>query len=347
VSGSSSWALALVLTLASCGDKDVVPGAVVESTIVETTASATLGSSLVSATDVIVADTTMTAPSQPVAAAPNAETPTLCEPESSTRDMAGRSVLLRVPVTTQPVPVIVAIHGYKGTPEGIEYYSEITQRIGDAGTIVVYPPGTPLDLGFGWNSGASRFATNDVDDVAYLAAILDEILQMPCADPDRVTVLGESNGGGMALRAVCDQRISGRVNALVLVNPAIDENVLATCGGSVGNVTVLATAGLQDTVVGYNGEREPFLAVETWFRRVSEVLGGCVGTAFDQTAYSDIVDRIAGTDCATCVVLFTVGDGPHTWPGSFEGVGGKTPGSFPFTDVLRTFLDGDSTDCAE
>ena len=89
-------------------------------------------------------------------------------------------------------------------------------------------PGAPLDLGYGWNSGAGRFASSRyADDVGFLLALIDELVATACVDPARVTLLGESNGGGMVVRAVCDERLTGRVRSGVLVNPAIDEGVMA------------------------------------------------------------------------------------------------------------------------
>ena len=43
----------------------------------------------------------------------------------------------------------------------------------------------------------------------------------------------------------------------------------------------------------------------------------------------------------TCTELFTVADGPHTWPGTQIGNGGSTPGTFDLNrrivaDVLAT-----------
>ena len=47
--------------------------------------------------------------------------------------------------------------------------------------------------------------------------------------PARVVLAGESNGGGMVLRAACDPRLAPRLAGVVLVNAAVDEGVLDAC----------------------------------------------------------------------------------------------------------------------
>jgi polyhydroxybutyrate depolymerase len=92
----------------------------------------------------------------------------------------------------------------------------VPRRSDDAGTaMVLYPAGAPLDLGFGWNSGATKFATTAADDVAVLSDIVDAALALPCADASRVYLVGASNGGGMVLRAACDARFAGRLSGIV------------------------------------------------------------------------------------------------------------------------------------
>ncbi len=249
---------------------------------------------------------------------------------------------MRTPATTAPVPLVVALHGYKGTPEGIEYYSELNAAAVSGEAVVAYlSGGTALDLGFGWNSGSSRFATSGVDDVAYISAALDQLGALPCVDPSNTSLVGESNGGGMAVRAVCDERMSSRVHRLVLVNAAIDEGVLSNCSAVEPSVEVLATAGLVDSVVPSDGSRDPFLAVDDWFPRVGEVVGGCDPTAWMIETVSATVRSFSSDGCGRCVTMLEVTDGGHTWPGSFEGSNDHPVGSLEFTTLLRRRIRSD------
>ncbi|MEO6122663.1 MAG: hypothetical protein ABIR32_03065 [Ilumatobacteraceae bacterium] len=287
--------------------------------------------------------TAVSAPVETVAPVETTLVGTRCGVGSTSIDVDGRAVLVRTPDSAGHAAVIIAVHGFKGTPEGLEYFSQLSLL---TNAIVAYPSGVPLDLGFGWNSGAGRFATSKADDVAVLSDVVDVVLGTPCADPARVYLVGESNGGGMVLRAACDQRFTGRLSGLVLVNAAVDAGVLSTCADrlSTAPISVVAVAGLQDRIIQYDGGREPFPPVETWFSTVSERVAGCSGLP-EKAPFSPTVEAITAPNCAACAVLYAISDGTHTWPGSFEGANGQIPGSFALTTTIAEVLDGTTTPC--
>ena len=267
----------------------------------------------------------------------DAERPRQCSAMAESWDVNGHEVLVRTPDATSLVPVVMALHGFKGTPAGLEYYSELTSAVEAGDAVVAYlAGGTALDLGFGWNSGSTRFATTEGDDVAYIAAVLDRLSTLSCVDPSDVTLVGESNGGGMAVRAACDPRLSGRINLLGLVNAAVDAGVLATCAGVDPSVSILATAGLADRTVPVDGTREPFLAVVDWFPRLATTLSGCGPAGVTEESISSTVVALIPAECGVCASMLEVSDGGHTWPGSFEGTNDEAVGTFEYTSMLLT-----------
>ena len=280
-----------------------------------------------------VASPTTTTPAPAPAPAPQAE----CARGTTTMTVDGRAVYIETPASTSPAAVIVAVHGYKGTPQGLAQYSSLTSLADAGAAIVLYPAGEPLDLGFGWNSGATKFATHAPDDVAVLSDVVDASLALPCGDRSRVYLVGESNGGGMALRAGCDARFAGRLAGIVIVNAAVDKGVLSTCSHVARAVPVLAVAGLLDKVVGYDGSHRPFIATETWFKSVASVVAGCGGSTL--RVVSAHVTAHDGSACTSCATLYTIDNGGHTWPGATQAVNGAAIGSFPLTDVLRDVVD--------
>lgn len=345
-------AAAVTLTLAACSSSTDEPAAIAETTL-STPATPTTLSQPPPTTTVASEDTagrdelddvggSTVAPTSTV---PATVSTTSCNPESTTWEITGHPVIVRIPDTSAPVPVIVALHGYKGTPEGLEYYSELDAAADAGEAIVAYPAGTPLDLGFGWNSGSTRFATETGDDVGLLVAVVDQLLTLPCADADNVTLAGESNGGGMTVRAACDPRMAPRLDLIALVNPAIDEGVLANCGAVESPTAVLAVAGRADPIVPFDGSREPFIAVDDWFPRVAQSVAGCTTTTVERTEQTPMVEVVIPSGCGTCAVLLAVADGEHTWPGSFEGSNGMHPGTVPFTDRLLETVHGDKDTC--
>jgi polyhydroxybutyrate depolymerase len=219
------------------------------------------------------------------------------------------------------------IHGFTGTPSGIERVADLTEVANAAGIAVAYPEGTPVEPGgFGWNTGAAVFATTDVDDVAAIADMIDTIVATGCVDRARVTVTGESNGAGMTLAAMCGPDLAGAFRSAVMVIPAIDGGVLERCDGNGASGTPLTVAigGIDTTapVDGGNG----LLPQRAWFDQVA-AWRGCADIGIPETITS-LVDYVAGRGCGSCTELFTVADGPHTWPGTRFGNGGSTPGTF-------------------
>ncbi|MER7274045.1 PHB depolymerase family esterase [Dactylosporangium sp. NPDC000244] len=98
------------------------------------------------------------------------------------------------------LPVLVDLHGCCVTPEYEQKRSGFADVTGPA--ILVYPTG----VGQSWNAGSccgpARAA--GVDDVAFLTAVVDKVLDTQTdADSGRVFLVGYSNGGKMALRMAC------------------------------------------------------------------------------------------------------------------------------------------------
>jgi polyhydroxybutyrate depolymerase len=247
---------------------------------------------------------------------------------------SGRRVLLRAEGVRPSSPLVLVLHGFTGTPTGIETVAEFT-AIGNAGSLAVaYPEGTPTPTeGFGWASGASVFATVFVDDVAALLEMIDVIVDTGCVDPGRVVVAGESNGAGMALALACDPRSAGRIAGVVLVNAAIDEGVLAPCeDGAPVALPLSAVAGEIDATVPYEGGRG-LIAQREWFAAASWLLAGCL-TVSDPEQLDGWTTVASGGSCETCSVLYTVADGTHTWPGTSRGNGGLRPGTFDLNSRL-------------
>lgn len=129
-----------------------------------------------------------------------------------TADGRTRTAHLYVPgsLPDGPVPLLVALHG--GTGSGLQFrensgYDGLAEA---NGFLVVYPDGIGGLLGDDslrtWNGGAccGRATRDDVDDVAFLRQLVDELAAEHDIDPDRVYVTGHSNGMIMSYRLVCE-----------------------------------------------------------------------------------------------------------------------------------------------
>lgn len=131
-------------------------------------------------------------------------------------------------------PLILVLHGFGGTADGMRAYAGIERSVEetlDEGAIVVYPNGSGADEGFpqSWNAGGCcPFSTFDmVDDVAFLADVIESVSGRFDVDPDRVWVVGHSNGGMMAYRLACE--LSTRVTAIGVAAGAM---MIDTCAST-------------------------------------------------------------------------------------------------------------------
>ncbi len=220
------------------------------------------------------------------------------------------------------VPAVLVLHGGGGSIDGtVEQtgFDEVARR---EGFLAVYPQGTPSRLrlfrseSYVWNAGGccGEAQADDIDDVAFLEAVIDELESEFGVDPGQVFATGISNGGMMAYRLACEA--ADRVAAIAPVAATL----FVDCSPS-EPVSLLHIHGLEDRNVRFEGgrnqkgivrqDRPPVLdGIET-FRRAD----GCT----DETATTDDppvrTETWSECDAGTAVKLLTIDDGGHSWPG--------------------------------
>ncbi len=121
-----------------------------------------------------------------------------------------------------------------------------------AEAFVAHPDGTPdrADRRF-WSAtdACCDFGGANVDDVAYLTAVIDDVAARYAIDPKRVWVAGISNGGFMAHRLACER--ADKIAAIVSFAGATWADP-ARCAPT-APVSVLEVHGAADPVVRYEG----------------------------------------------------------------------------------------------
>ena len=122
-----------------------------------------------------------------------------------------RSYLVHVPpdyTPQKPLPLVVVIHGAFDTASGMEKHSAFSELADREGFIVIYPNGMGI-FGFfqHWNAGhcCGKAVNDDVDDVGFIAAAIDDVRLRLQIDPDRIYMVGFSNGGMLTYRFAAER----------------------------------------------------------------------------------------------------------------------------------------------
>jgi len=125
-----------------------------------------------------------------------------------------REAILYVPPTYRKsveVPLVLMLHGMGGTATNSINETGWSKKADEAMFIVVYPEATRPDAESppsfrtnpqAWNDGSGRFhaAEQQIDDVAFIEALIDHVVKDYAIEPKRIYVAGFSNGASMAFR---------------------------------------------------------------------------------------------------------------------------------------------------
>lgn len=242
-------------------------------------------------------------------------------------DGSERSYVVHVPpqaAADSPLPLVLAFHGGGANARSMVVFSGLNKKADQAGFIVVYPDGSGrLERMLTFNAGncCGQAAARNVDDVAFVRHVLDDVEGVAKVDPRRVFATGMSNGGMMAYRLASE--MSDRIAAIAPVS------------GPMGTKECRPDRAV--SVIHFHGDADefaPFAGGEgrgpsgTHFYSVDHSINAWVdanqcdkhpvttrlpdrehdGTTVRQVRYA------SGRDGAE-VVLVVIEGGGHTWPG--------------------------------
>jgi polyhydroxybutyrate depolymerase len=152
-----------------------------------------------------------------------------------------------------PTPLVVLLHGYGSNGARMESYMKFGELVDRHGFLLVSPDGTEQATGRHprfWNASRAccNFADSDVDDSAYVVAIIDEMKSRFNVDPSRVYLVGHSNGGFMSYRAAYEH--SGTIAAIASLAGAASSDSPAAPPSP---VHVLQIHGTDDETIAFDG----------------------------------------------------------------------------------------------
>ena len=146
------------------------------------------------------------------------------------------------------LPVLLILHGRFGTAENTARLTHFDQVADRAGFLAVYPEGVERS----WSDarGTTEASTAGVDDVAFISALIDELVARDGVDPARVYVTGFSNGGILTQQLGC--QLAGKLAGIAPVAGPTPPSLPPACHPS-RPLPVLEIHGTADPVVPYQG----------------------------------------------------------------------------------------------
>lgn len=155
-----------------------------------------------------------------------------------------------------PLPVVVLLHGFMSNEDEVRSIGGWDEALLRRDFILVTPGG----LAGSWNAGncCGIAHASQVDDVGYLSELLTRISSRPDVDPNRISMVGFSNGGLMMYRYLCAD--AGRIQAAVSVAgtrtvdcmPSAPTPVLQVHGTADQTVPYQGGQGLVAAILGVN-----------------------------------------------------------------------------------------------
>lgn len=249
------------------------------------------------------------------------------------------------------MPLIFAIHGGSGTPEGminIANFKPIAER---DKVVLVYPAGIQKN----WNDGRPTTPNQlGINDVIFFNQLCDYMIANYPVDGSKIYATGISNGGFMASRLGCE--LSNRIAAIAVNAATIEATTIAPNCNPGRTVPALYIHGTTDPLVPFAGGQmtaggtaggtilSHFQAIDNWV-----AINACNATP-NITDLPDIANdgttikqRIyGGGRNGSEVVSYVVLNGGHTWPQGFQYLNeliiGKTSQDMNATEVVWDFF---------
>ncbi len=144
--------------------------------------------------------------------------------------------------------LVVALHGHGGDAVGFEKVAHIVRLADEDGFVAIVPDG--VEKAWADARGVSDASKANVDDVAFISALIDHGVKDLGADASKVMVLGFSNGSMMTQRIGCE--LADKLTGIVTISGELPTVEGPTCAPK-KPISVIAFHGTKDPVVPYEG----------------------------------------------------------------------------------------------
>jgi polyhydroxybutyrate depolymerase len=243
-----------------------------------------------------------------------------------------RSYLVHLPpaaAADEPLPLVVVLHGAFDTGKKMERTTGFSRIADREGFIALYPNGLGLfSLFRHWNSGhcCGRAQALGVDDPAFLETVIAEVRERFNVDPQRIYIAGNSNGGMLTHHMAA--RDSGLFAAAAVVSGTIGgrptaEEAIWRIPQPEHAVPMMIFHGRTDEIIPFEGgderrskEGRTNLSVDE-SARFWAAANGAASEPEEEALYGGrVVLSLWSGEGAAPVVLYSIDDWGHVWPGT-------------------------------
>ena len=230
-------------------------------------------------------------------------------------------------------PLVLILHGGTGTGDGMERsltlggFNDLSDEYG---FVAVYPDGIERH----WNDGRTNVSDlahqQDLDDVGFLSALIDNLTVEFNIDTKRVFATGISNGAMMSFRLAVE--LPDKIAAIAPVAGALPVDQIGLHNSSIP-VSVCVISGTHDPLVPWDGgmvgtKRNPRGevisvpdTVQYWVKydHCDDTPNSSILPDVDKRDRTRVyLDRYCDGLNGTEVVLYRIQNGGHTWPGGYQ-----------------------------
>lgn len=245
-----------------------------------------------------------------------------------TVDGIERDYIIHVPETLNTgvsASLVFVLHGGGGTAKGMNKLTGFNKVSDKYGFIVCYPQGMDKHWNDGRDVNISHINGVEINDVKFIAFLIDTLLSKYNIDSERVYVTGISNGGMMSFRLGCE--LNSRIAAIAPVAISMSEYLYNSCSPG-KSVPLLYIFGDDDPLVPYEGGSIRFnrgevvsvkITLEFWIKnnKCGETpLETEIDKKDDDTSVKKFV--FSGITQREEIVFYLIYGGGHTWPGGWQ-----------------------------
>ena len=183
-----------------------------------------------------------------------------------------RPVTVNLPDSlANPAPLLILLHSASTSGAHLESYMKIAPVAKTNGLIYIAPNGTTNIEGkrfWGASKSCCNKYSQEVDDVAYINSLIDEISAKTPVDPQRIYLIGHSNGAFMSYTFACKTQ---RVAAIVAIAGAMDQSPECTPATPFSLLNIHGTADKTIKVAGGVMNNNSYTSASTTVKTVASV----------------------------------------------------------------------------